>query len=63
MAIWKYKYDPKGNGGSLRRFYRSRERFIHVSAEAGMRPQANADGTITMVLWVQRPGRTYRRHA
>lgn len=50
----------RGNGGSLQKFYRSRERYLHVSAEARMVPDPkNPRGP--WVPYVQRPGVTYRK--
>lgn len=52
----------RGNGGSLKKFYRSRERYIHVSAEVKMIPVVSPDtGAVTMQPWVQKPGVSYVR--
>lgn len=50
----------RGNGGSLQKFYRSRERLVHISAQARMVTNPK-DPRGPLIPWVQRPGLTYRK--
>lgn len=52
----------RDNGGSLRKFLQGRERYLHVSARAGMNPDPRGKH-FPMIPWVEKPGSTYRRAA
>lgn len=54
--VWLNK---RGNGGNLAKFNKTRERYIHVSAQAGMREvKDEITGVISKVPYIQKPGIT-----